>query len=382
MPSNPLRARHPLAHLTWIALALVGITTIATPAIAHGDHDHDDPPHAATALRNAPRREADGGVRMPQAAQKQLSLRTQAVQAGQWPQAIELPARVVMDPNAGGRVQAALAGRVVAGPRGLPTLGQAVKQGQVLAHVEPTTGSLEQASLQAQQAEWRAALQVAERRHVRLQTLADTVARKDIEAAGAEVDSLRARLAATQQGLSRRDALRAPVSGVIASAHVVAGQVVQAGDTLYEVVDPRRPFIEALLRDPALAPQIGSAELVWGDRSVPLKLVGAARSLREQALPVTFRGEAQALDGLVLGQVVKVVAQTRQAQPGIAVPRSALVKGAGNQDVAWVQTAPDRFEPRWVTHAPLDGTRVRVTSGLKAGEQVLVHGASLVNQVR
>jgi len=77
------------------------------------------------------------------------------VQAGQWPQAIELPARVVMDPNAGGRVQAALAGRVVAGPRGLPTLGQAVQRGQVLAHVEPTTGSLEQASLLAQQAEFK-----------------------------------------------------------------------------------------------------------------------------------------------------------------------------------------------------------------------------------
>lgn len=362
-----------------IGLALAGA---AASAIAHGDHDHDDPPAAAAALRDAPRREADGGVRMPQAAQKQLGLRTQAVQAGQWPQAIELPARVVMDPNAGGRVQAALAGRVVAGPRGLPTLGQAVQRGQVLAHVEPTTGSLEQASLLAQQAEWRAALQVAERRHARLQALADTVARKDMEAAAAEVEGLRARLAAAQQGLSRRDALRAPVSGVIASAHVVAGQVVQAGDTLYEVVDPRRPFIEALLRDPALAPQIGSAELVWGERSVPLKPVGAARSLREQALPVTFRAEAQSLDDLVLGQVVKVVAQTRQAQPGIALPRSALVKGAGNQDVAWVQTAPERFEPRWVTHAPLDGTRVRVTSGLKAGEQVLVHGASLVNQVR
>ena len=41
-----------------------------------------------------------------------------AVQAGQWPQAFELPAKVVMDPNAGGRVQAALAGRVVAGPKG------------------------------------------------------------------------------------------------------------------------------------------------------------------------------------------------------------------------------------------------------------------------
>lgn len=367
--------------------ALVGLVLIATCSFStlvwsHEGHDHEDEPPPAAALRDAPRRQADGSVLMPQAAQQQLRLRTLAVQAGQWPQAFELPARVVMDPNAGGRVQAALAGRVVAGPKGLPSLGQAVRRGQVLAHIEPTAGSIEQASLRAQQAELRAALQVAERRLARLVELADTVARKDTEVASAEVEGLHQRLGALGQGLSRRDALLAPVSGVIASAQVVAGQVVQPGDTLYEVIDPHRQRIEALVRDPNQAQQIGSAHLVLSDTSVPLQQVGAARSLRDQAVPVVFSGDAQALSRLVLGQSVKVIAQTREALPGIAVPRAALVKGAGNQDIAWVQTAPDRFEPRWVTHAPLDGTRVRVTAGLKAGEQVLVQGASLVNQVR
>lgn len=386
--STPLTQR---LRQVGIGLVLAGVLPLAfltSPvslvplAWAHGDHDHDDEPPPAAVLREAPRRQADGSVLMPQAAQQQLGLRTQATQAGSWPQAFELPAKVVMDPNAGGRVQAALAGRVVAGPRGLPSLGQAVRQGQVLAHVEPTTGSLEQASLRAQQAELRAALQVAERRLTRLSELVDTVARKDIEAASAEVEGLRARLTALNTGLSRRDALVAPVSGVIASAHAVAGQVVQAGDVLYEVVDPRRQRIEALVRDPSQAQRIGAAHLVLGDTSVPLRLVGAARSLRDQALPIAFTGDSQALSTLVLGQAVKVVAQTREALPGIALPRSALVKGAGNQDIAWVRTAPERFEPRWVTHAPLDGSRVRVTSGLKAGEQVLTHGANLVNQVR
>lgn len=372
----------PAMRRALVGLVLIGTCSFSTLAWPHEGHDHEDEAPPAAALRDAPRRQADGSVLMPQAAQQQLRLRTLAVQAGQWPQAFELPAKVVMDPNAGGRVQAALAGRVVAGPRGLPSLGQAVRQGQVLAHIEPTTGSIEQAGLRAQQAELRAMLQVAERRLARLHALADTVARKDTEAAAAEVDGLRARLSALGQGLSRRDALVAPASGVIASAQVVAGQVVQAGDVLYEVVDPRRQRIEALARDPMQAQQIGAAHLAIGDTSVPLRLVGAARSLRDQALPIAFTGDSQALSGLVLGQAVKVIAQTREALPGIALPRSALVKGAGNQDIAWVQTAPDRFEPRWVTHAPLDGSRVRVTAGLKAGEQVLVQGASLVNQVR
>ncbi len=365
-----------------MGLVLIGTCSFSTLVWSHEGHEHEDEPPPAATLREAPRRQGDGSVLMPQAAQQQLRLRTLAVQAGQWPQAFELPAKVVMDPNAGGRVQAALAGRVIAGSKGLPSLGQAVRQGQVLAHIEPTTGSVEQAGLRAQQAELRAALQVAERRLARLHELADTVARKDTEAAAAEVEGLRARLSALRGGISRRDALVAPVSGVIASAQVVAGQVVQPGDTLYEVIDPRRQRIESLVRDPSQAQQIGSAHLVLSETSVPLQQVGAARSLRDQALPIVFSGDAQALSGLVLGQAVKVIAQTRQALPGIALPRSALVKGAGNQDIAWVQTAPERFEPRWVTHAPLDGTRVRVTAGLKAGEQVLVQGASLVNQVR
>jgi len=252
----------------------------------------------------------------------------------------------------------------------------------VLAYVVPTAGAIERSNQLAQQAELRAARDLAARRVARLTELADTVPRKDIEAAESEAASLGERIAAVGGGLATREALVAPVSGVIASAHVVAGQVVDARELLFEIVDPGRLRIEALAFDPALGADVGSATLAVGNQRVPLVFVGAARSLREQALPLGFRAQGAALNGLAVGQPVRVFVQTRQKVKGIPVPVASLMKSPANQTVVWVKTAPERFEPRTVTTEPLDGLNVAVTSGLKAGDRVATQGATLINQVR
>ena len=368
------RRNHPIA--AWLLAALAVGLPLATTA----HEGHDNAPAAVSG--DGPRRLPDGSVFLPKPAQHQLGVRTLAVQAGEHPQAFELAGTVAMDPNAGGKVQATLAGRLEAGPRGLPVLGQAVRKGEVLAYVVPTAGAIERSNQLAQQAELRAAQGLARQRVARLQALADTVARKDIEAAEAELHSLTQRLAAVGAGLQQRDALVAPASGVIASANAVAGQVVDARELVFEVVDPRHLRIEALAYDPAQAQDIASAYLALGGQALPLRFVGAARSLREQALPLSFTAEAQALAPLALGQPVRVVAQTRTKVAGMAVPVAALQRNAANQSIVWVKTAPERFEPRVVRHVPLDGVRVAVTSGLRAGERVVTEAASLVNQVR
>ena len=215
-----------------------------------------------------------------------------------------------------------------------------------------------------------------------MKELADTVPRKDIEAASSEVGSLSERVAALAGGLSNRDALVAPVSGVIASSHVVAGQVVDARELVFEVVDPQRLRIEALAYDVELASDVASATLVVGPDSVPLSFVGAARSLREQALPMVFRAQGAALSKLAVGQPVKVFVQTSSRVSGLRVPASALMKNPANETIVWVKTAPERFEPRTVILQPLDGSSVVVTSGLKAGERVATQAATLINQIR
>ena len=295
---------------------------------------------------------------------------------------VELAGRVVMDPNAGGKVQATTGGRLEAGPGGLPSVGQVVRKGQVLAYVAASAAPIERAGQAAQLAELRAARALADKRLARLKELSDTVPRKEIEVAESELASLSARAAAVAGGLGAREALVAPVSGVIASANAVAGQVLDARELVYEVVDPTRLNIEAVTFDAALASDVAGASVAVGRERVPLRFVGAARALREQALPLTFQARQQALAALALGQPVRVFVQTRSRVQGFAVPSAALMRSPANQTIVWVKTAPERFEPRVVATEPLDGVSVAVTSGLKTGERVAAQGATLINQVR
>lgn len=353
---------------------------LASLAWASGDHDHGT--SAPVARTGGPSRQPDGSVFLPKPSQRQLSIRTEVAQERALARTHELAGRMVMDPNAGGKVQATTAGRLEGGSKGLPSVGQSVRKGEVLAYVVPAVAPTERANQTAQLAELRAAHALAVKRLARLRELSDTVPRKEIEAVESELASLSARISAIGGGLSGREALVAPVSGVIASAQAVAGQVVDARELVYEVVDPSRFHIEALAFDTGLATAVAGASLAVGGERVPLEFVGAARSLREQALPLVFRANQGVLKSLALGQPVKVYVQTRTEVHGIPVPAHALMKNPANQTIVWVKTDAERFEPRVVTTEPLDGVSVAVTSGLKAGERVATQGTTLINQVR
>ena len=378
MKPNRIRTFSALAATPLAALML----TLAGARPVHAGEGHDHGGAAAAPSANGPQRLPDGGVFLPKPAQRQLGIRTLLTEAAELPRSFELNGKVVMDPNAGGKVQPLNAGRVEPGPRGLPTAGQTVRKGEVLAYVVPSAAPIERSNQVAQLAELRAAKALADKRVARLKELSDTVPRKDIEAAESEALSLAERIAAVGTGLATREALVAPVSGVIASTHVVAGQVVDARELVFEVVDPQRLHIEAVAFDPAVAAGIGRATLAVGSERVPLAFVGGARSLREQALPLTFRAQGKALTALAVGQPVRVFVQGKELVKGIAVPVASLMKNPANQTIVWVKTAPERFEPRTVTVEPLDGVSIAVTSGLKAGDRVATQGATLINQVR
>ena len=364
-------------------VAIIFALTLAVQwPLARADAGHDHGAGAPPATTSGPQRLPDGSVSLPKPAQRQMGVRTVVGAVKQLPRAVELSGKVVMDPNAGGKVQALVGGRLQAGPRGLPALGQTVRKGEVLAYVVPSAGAIERSNQAAQVAELRAGRSLAEKRLARLNELADSVPRKEIEAAESEIASLGARVAALGAGLSNRDALVAPVSGVIASANAVAGQVVDARELVFEVIDPSRLRIEALAFDAKVASDIAGAFLAIDGQKLPLVFVGASRSLREQALPLAFRAEGPALAALAVGQPVAVVVQTRSQVTGVPVPAASLMKNPANQTIVWVKTAPERFEPRVVTVEPLDGATVAVTAGLKAGDRVATQGATLINQIR
>jgi cobalt-zinc-cadmium efflux system membrane fusion protein len=366
---------------TTLLLALAAI--LAAPAASAGEgHDHGDSAPAATS--NAPRRQPDGSVFLPKNSQRQLALRTQLTEAKSLPQTLELTGRVLMDANAGGRVQPTQAGRVEAGRGGLPQLGQAVHKGQVLAVIRSSSGAIERANQQAQAAELGAQLEQARRRAARLAQLEGTVPQKDIESARGDIAGLEQRLAAVGRSVTASETLVAPISGVVSAANVMAGQVVDAREVLFEIVDPSRLVVEAQAFDMAvLADGIASASASPAPGiGVPLRFVGAGRTQREGAIPLVFRTAPPGSVPLAVNQPVKVIVQTRKAIQGIPVPTSALVKNPSNQDIVWVHTGAEVFVPRTVRTLPLDGASVSVVEGLQPGERLVTQGTALLNQVR
>jgi len=375
-----------------IVLALVLSSQIAG---AHGDEDHDAKPAGApagyaagasatpatAAGDSSPARLPDGSVRVPKGSQRQLAIRTVVAKLEEHAQSIELNGRVIPDPNAGGPVQASQPGRIEPGPRGLPVLGQAVARGQVLAYLRPVANAIERGNQQAQLAELTSQLGLAEKKVKRLEELEGSVPRKEIEAARAEFTSLGQRKAAVDASLNQREALIAPVTGVVSTASALAGQVVEARETLFEIVDPKRLLVEALAYDAAVVANIAGASGATSGGALALAYLGGGAQLREQALPLQFRIKPP-LPPLAVGQPVKVIAQLRQRIKAVAVPVGALARNASGETVLWVHDEAERFVQKRVRLQPLDAARVAVVSGIAEGERVVTSGAAALAQVR
>lgn len=400
-------------------LAPILLALASGQVAGHGDEDHGQEaqpgpaiaPQASTGAMPvaSAQRLPDGSLFVPKPIQHQWGLRTRVARVEDLAASVELNGKVIADPNAGGRVQSIQAGRIEPGPQGLPTLGQRVTKGQVLAYLQPASNSIDRGNQQALLAEIESTLSIAERNLRRLEQLAGAVPKKDVEAARFELEALMKQRTAVGASLSAPEPLLAPVSGVIGAASAVAGQVVEPKEILFEVIDPQRLAVEALAYDPTLVEGIAGASAPVPGGSLDLEFVGGGRQLREHAIPLLFRvvGAStltppdpplpQAGDGgelsrrpagvgsplpVAVGQPLKVIAKTSRTAKGAAVPQVALVRSGGGDWVVWVHTDAERFVQRPVQYAPLDATTALVTAGLVGGERVVAEGAGLLAQVR
>lgn len=368
--------------LSLLAALLTSTLSHASPG-AHGPNgEHLDTAVGvnASGLVRLP----DGSVNVPKLAQRRMAIRTLLAPETQASATLELPARVVQDPNASGRVQASHGGRIEPGPKGLPVAGQTVQKGEILAWLHHHAEPYAEAGQKALRAELRASRQLADQRIQRLESLEGTVPRKDIEAARVEAQSLATRERSIADSLVAREPLRAPVSGVVARADLSVGQVIDARDVLIEVVDPTRLMIEAVTPDVTLASRIGSAQLSTLP-GVKLQLVGAARALRDGVLPLTFRAQSEKPGQpapLAIGQSVTLIVALKEQTKGMVLPAEALVRNTANEPVVWIKSGAERFIPQPVRAKPLDAKTVLVTQGLAADNRVVVQGAPLIAQIR
>lgn len=324
-------------------------------------------------------RAVDGSVIVPKPLQRSLGVRTVLAEVGEARASLRLNALVIADPSRPARVQATLAGRVQASGAAWPLPGQRVQAGQVLAWLEPVSPALEAGNARAQSEEARARLGAARSRAERLQALEGSVPQRDVEAARAEVAALEARMRAVDTALQGRIALRAPNAGRIAELRVSPGQVVEAGQVLFDIVDPARLHVQAQAYR-VLPGGVQAASLALPDgRRVVLGLAGMAQSFRDQAQALYFSLPAEAAGQLLPGQAVQIDVEYGPATPAVLLPAAALVRGADGRDRVWRHEGAEVFVDVPVQARALADGRVAVSGSIETGERIVVQGAAALS---
>lgn len=366
-----------------IGLLILGTVVSVNAALAGPGHDHGE--SSETALQgDAPKRLPDGNLFLPKPTQRLLEVRTKVLSPHSARAADKLIGRVIADPNRSGLVQSTISGRLKPSKLGLPTLGQTVKAGDILAYVEPSFAPIDVSDVRQTAGELDQRIAVLDAKIQRQQKLVvkNVSSRASLEELEIERTGLLTRRKQLQKSRSEPEVLVAPVDGVIAEVRAVVGQVVNGSDTLFRVVDPSSLWIEAISFDTDSKLVTGKARAKTDKGSFyDVKFVGRSRALQRQASIIHFRLSNPSSE-LSIGSPVKVLIEKGEVVKGLIIPRKSVVQAPNGQFVVFKRLEVERYMPVAVRIQDLDGERVHVLSGLQAGDQIIIKGAPLVNQIR
>jgi hypothetical protein len=331
--------------------------------------DVPEPPSGQAKPRIAadtPARLSDGSVFLPKVTQRLVGLRTAPAAAATIEPATTLVGRIIPDPNRSGVVQSTISGRIDISAGRLPRLGEAVKAGQTLALVTPAFAAIDITNVQQTAGDLDQQIALAQNKVDQFRSLvrSNTLAPERLRTVEIELENLRKRRAtlSTSQG--------------------VPGQVVTPSDVLFQIVDPRHLWVEALVFETAVPDLLPDATATaGGTQPLKLELIGRSRALQQLSTIIHF-AVTDPPPALNIGSPVTVLARTRERIAGLVLPQSAVVTAASGGAVVWVHMEPERFQPRAVKSRSIDGERVLIEAGLSEGDRAVVAAAELLNQVR
>ena len=381
-----------------IATCLIAVTTLAMvpfTAEAHEGHDHDAE-DAAPITGDRPARLPDGSVFLPKPTQRLLSIRTDVFRSVLAGKSYSLAGQTIPDPNASGVVQAVRDGQILRGRTALPTLGQSVNRGDILAELVPTVSADAGVDLVNERAALDQSITLLERRLERLRALEPIAVGEDgtsiaavpearITDLEAELEALKTRRSNIRQVVAAPSNVRASADGVITRINFQPGQVVAAGDTLFEIVDPAHVWAETVMYADQGAPQTsdtfsGVEVILPNGATYEASLAGESPTLVNQARLMQFRVETDV--PMSIGAAVTVRLQTEASEETLLVPNAAVVRGASGLSVIWTHAGAETFEPIIVDTEPYDGARMRILSTLPENARIVTNGASFLEQVR
>ena len=379
-----------------VTSAVLVLALIAAPeqTLAHSGHDHGDDKEVAVSTGNQPQRLADGSVFLPKPTQRLLKIRSTLATPSDVPLSERLLGKTISDPAYTSVVQAVRDGLIDFPSKKLPTIGETVKAGDVVAVLTPVLAPETQVSMAEQLGALNQQIAVTEQRLSRLKTASkisvagegtglslSAVSKGSLEELELQVATLNSRRKALNAISFGNLELVASQSGTISNVNVTAGQVVSAGDTLIEIIAPNRIWVEAVAYPGQNTDFVTKARAVLPkDVSLPLSFVSRSLSLTAQTQTLYFGLEEH--EAVPTGTPVTVILESDILEHKLLLPSSAVVRGSSGLRIVWIQESPELFRPQIVNAQSFDGIHMKINAGLNEGERVVIEGASFLSQVR
>lgn len=259
-----------------------------------------------------------------------------------------------------------------------PKEGQRVRKGELLARIDVAA---RKAALDRAMASFNLADELFKRRESLFQR--SIISKEELDRAFTERALAETNLRQAQVEYER-GFLKAPISGIVNHLYVDAGEYVGRGAPFMDLVNVER--IKIQLNVPEMDVRFlkpGHEALVTVDALPGKKLFGKVDFVAYKADPATKTFQVQVVvenpaSEIRPGMIARVGLLRREVQDALAVPLFALVNKGGERvlfvekdGVVWART---------VSLGIIEGDRVQITSGLNAGERVIVSGQAEVEE--
>jgi multidrug efflux system membrane fusion protein len=275
--------------------------------------------------------------------------------------------------------------------------GQLVREGQVLATVDPRPFQMSLLQAQGQRQRDEAQLESARVTLARYRTLLaqDSIARQEVDTQAALVKQLEGTVMTDRaaEGNARLNVgytqVRAPISGRVGLRTVDIGNLVGSGDANGVAVITQLSPIDVEFAVPQdQVPELQSRVVQGGalpatalDRTRTDTLATGKFQALDNQVDVqtgTVRAKARFANGdskLFPSQFVNLRLQVRTIKDAVVVPVTALRHGANGDFVYVLNAANKTASIRPVTRGQATVDTIEIKSGLTAGEQVITEGA-------
>ncbi|MCK6570151.1 efflux RND transporter periplasmic adaptor subunit [Myxococcota bacterium] len=272
----------------------------------------------------------------------------------------------------------------------LVDVGTRVSKGTPLFRIESAELGATQASMRAA----RSRMSVAESARKRIESLLEKgmAADKDLLEAQLELDAAKAELATAESALGLVEIedgsanlymLLAPIDGSVIRHSAPAGRMVDAEETLCEIVDVSTMWAEVDVPESELA-RVGAGQsaLITVEALPGREFAGTIDYVAPEVDPRTRTAKARVRlangDGALRANMfARALITLAPNGTSALVPRDA-VQRANDVDLVFLRLAPDRYEARQVKTGARRGDLVEVLEGLAPGVLVATRGSFLL----